>query len=40
MKKLKQIKEESKSKISPIIKKKGFIAKGFITPLETKLSRK
>jgi hypothetical protein len=40
MKKLKQIKEESKSKVSPVIKKRGFIAKGFVPPLETKPTRK
>jgi hypothetical protein len=40
MKTVKQIKEESASKVTPMIKKKGFIAKGFVTPLDTKAKKK
>jgi hypothetical protein len=36
MKRLKQIREESESKVPPVVKKKGFIAKGFVPPIETK----
>lgn len=34
MKTLKQIKEESKSKSSPVVKKKGFIPHGFVPQIE------
>ena len=40
MKKFKQIKEAAQSKSSPVVKKKGFIPKGFVTPLDTKPTSK
>lgn len=40
MKTLKRIKEESQSKVPPVVKKKGYIPKGFIPPLDTKQAGK
>jgi hypothetical protein len=36
MKTLKQIREESSTKSSPVVKKKGYIPAGFVPKLDTK----
>jgi hypothetical protein len=40
MKRLKQIREESSGKVSPVVKKKGYIPAGFVPQLDTKPIKK